>query len=119
MPKGTPILVMPHTVHRNPSIWGDDADKFDPSRWDRLSEETGSADVYAWEPFIQGPRMCIGRAMALLEFKTVVIECLSRFRFSALPIEQGGSGGLEKVVLVNPGPVLRPRRGLNVKVERL
>ncbi|KAB5580895.1 cytochrome P450 [Coniochaeta sp. 2T2.1] len=93
---------------RNPPIWGEDADKFDPDRWDRL--EGDGTDVHAWEPFLQGPRVCIVRALAWLEFRAVVVELVRRFGFGR--VEQG------EIALVNPSRVLRPAAGLRVKVVK-
>lgn len=106
--KGTEILICPAAIHRNPRIWGPDADEFDPARWDKL--EGDAADVHAWAPFLQGPRACIGRTLAWLEFKAVVVELVRRFTFER--IMEG------KIGLVNPSPVLRPAGGLRVKVVR-
>ncbi|OIW35435.1 cytochrome P450 [Coniochaeta ligniaria NRRL 30616] len=108
IPKGTELLISPAAIHFNPLIWGPHADVFDPDRWDRL--EGDAADVHAWGPFLQGPRGCIGRTLAWLEFKGVVVELVRRFRFERLV--EG------EVRLVNPSPVLRPRGGLRVKVVR-
>jgi cytochrome P450 len=70
-----------------------------------------AASPFAFESFIQGPRMCIGRAFAMLEFKTLLIELVSRWRFGTV---EGFVINLE-----NPSLTLRPRGGLKVKVERL
>lgn len=120
VPKGTAVLVIPQVMHRNETVWGADCDAFDPDRWEALGERSASpaADVFAYETFIQGPRMCIGRVLALLEYKVAVLELVAAFRFDWIPLEQGGSGGAEKVRFINPGPVLRPKGGLKVRVRR-
>jgi len=100
--------MMPPAVQQNPSIWGPDAGVFDPDRWDRLSGE--AADTYAFAAFSQGPRICIGRAFTFIEFKAIMIEIVSKFKF-----EKVGEGEVE---VVNPSVVLRPRGGLKVKVVR-
>jgi cytochrome P450 len=81
---------------------------FNPDRWDVLSGE--AADMYAFQAFSQGPRICIGRQFGVMEFKTILIELVKRFRF-----ERIGSGEVE---VINPGVVLRPLGGLKVKVVR-
>ncbi len=78
-------------------------------RWDRL--EGQAADAQAFAAFLHGPRMCIGRVMALMEFKTILVELLGRYEFQ--PAE-----GYSTVELVNPSPTLRPKRGLKVRVMR-
>jgi cytochrome P450 len=81
---------------------------FDPDRWDDLSGE--AADTYAFAAFSQGPRICIGRVFTMIEFKTIMIEVVSKYRF-----EKVGKGDIE---LINPSVLLRPRGGLKVKVVR-
>ena len=108
IPKGTTVLTMPAAVQHNPSFWGPNADEFDPDRWDNLSGE--AADPYAFAAFSQGPRICIGRQFTVLEFKSIIIELVSKFRF-----EKVGEGEVE---LINPSVLLRPKGGLKIKVVR-
>ena len=109
IPKGTTVVMMPAVVQHNPTIWGHDCDVFNPDRWDRLDGE--SADSHAYAAFMQGPRMCIGKVMTVVEFKAILIEVLSKFEFEV--IDTG------KVELLNPSPLLRPKGGLKVRVKRL
>jgi len=99
-------MVMPALFHHNPTIWGADCDEFNPDRWDHISEKI--ADPYALAAFSQGPRMCIGRAMALVQFKAILVELVSRFEFE----------GVGEVEVLNPNLLLRPRGGLKVRVRR-
>lgn len=108
IPKGTTVVMYPAVIHQNPTIWGDDCGEFNPDRWDRL--EGQAADPHAFAAFMQGPRMCIGKVMTVIEFKAIIIEMLSKFDFEAV-----STGKLE---LVNPSPLLRPKGGLKVKVKR-
>ena len=101
-------MVMPTMFHHNPTIWGDDCDVFKPDRWDRISEKM--ADPYALAAFSQGPRVCIGRAMASLQFKATLVELVSRFEFENV---EG-----ENIDVMNPNLLLRPSSGLKVRVRR-
>lgn len=106
IPKGTTLMVMLAMINLSAAIWGEDVDDFNPDRWDRADISPNSL-----ASFLQGPRVCIGRLFGMLEFKTLVIEMISKFRFEA--VVKG------EIVLVNPGPLLRPKGGLEVKVSRL
>lgn len=108
IPKGTVLVPMPSVISFNPTIWGEDAEEFNPDRFDHLSGP--AADPYAWVAFGHGPRGCIGKAMALLNFKTVIIELVTRFDFDT--VNKG------KVELVNPAGQLRPKWGMWVKVTK-
>ncbi|KAK1753620.1 cytochrome P450 [Echria macrotheca] len=109
IPRGTTLTLMPSAVQLNPLIWGPDAETFNPDRWDVPSDR----DVHAFAAFSQGPRQCIGRVFSMLEFKILIIEMAARFQF-----EQFGTEG-DKIQLVNPSPLLRPKGGLRVRVSRI
>lgn len=110
IPKGTSLLMLPNIINRNPVIWGDDVDEFNPDRWDHLAGE--AKDPFALATFFFGPRSCMGRVFATLEMKMVLVEVLSKFRFEP-EVRQ------EDIVLVNPCPALRVSGGLKVRVRRL
>ena len=112
IPKGTSIQIQPAVLQKNPTIWGEDCDIFDPDRWDRLEGE--AADAIAFSAFLHGPRSCIGKAMSLLEFKTILIEIASRFEFELVDHRPG-----ERVEVLNPSPLLRPEGGMRVRVKRV
>jgi cytochrome P450 len=82
IPKGTTVLIQPAVVQHNPTIWGPDCDEFRPDRWDRLKGE--AADPWAFATFSLGPRVCIGKAMTMLEFKIILVELVCRFDFEGL-----------------------------------
>ncbi|KAL7952157.1 cytochrome P450 [Trichoderma compactum] len=52
-----------HHIHNNPHIWNN-ADKFDPDRWDTEKVKNGPPGSY--QPFASGPRSCIRFNFALL-----------------------------------------------------
>ncbi|KAH8664236.1 cytochrome P450 [Xylariales sp. PMI_506] len=79
IPKGTQMEMTIAVLHYHPKIWGENAHVFDPDRWDHLTGD--AASPYAWEPFIQGPRMCPGKNFALIEIKTMLLELVSAFQF--------------------------------------
>jgi len=115
VPKGTVVLVMPSVTSRSHAIWGPDAEECRPERWDRL--EGDAASVYAYGAFSNGPRICIGKNFAVMEFKTYVVAMVSRFRLSKGPMLEALGG--EHIRYQNPSLTLWPEGGLQLKVERL
>jgi cytochrome P450 len=95
-------------IHHNPSIWGADVEVFNPDRWDAVSGAV--ANPFSIAAFIQGPRMCPGRALAMLEIKTVFVEMLSNFSLEAVDTD---------VQFSHPTLTLKPKGGLRVRVKRL
>jgi cytochrome P450 len=112
LPRGTTVLMLPAVINHNPAIWGADCDAFRPDRWDHLAEE--AADPAAFASFGLGPRVCIGRAMTMLEFKIILVELVSRFDLEA--VVPGAT--IANIKYLNPSPLLRPEGGLRVRVER-
>jgi cytochrome P450 / NADPH-cytochrome P450 reductase len=70
-------------AHRDPVVYGDDADQFKPERmldenFDRLNKEFPNC----WKPFGNGMRACIGRPFAWQEALLVVAMLLQNFNFA-------------------------------------
>ena len=69
-------------MNLHPLVWGEDANIFNPDRWDNLKGDATSA--YAFETFHNGTRMCIGKQLSILEMKVFLIELVSRFQIEAI-----------------------------------
>ncbi|WP_370272478.1 cytochrome P450 [Pseudooceanicola nitratireducens] len=76
---GDTVMVPIYALHRNRLLW-DNPDAFDPDRF------IGGAPVdrYAYLPFGDGPRICIGAGFALQEAVIILATLLARFRFEAV-----------------------------------
>ena len=58
MPPNTTILFLPLLMQRNPALWGEDADNFDPERWiDPKRVKKFVANPTMFTPFSAGPRI--------------------------------------------------------------
>ncbi|KAF0542315.1 cytochrome P450 [Gigaspora margarita] len=80
IPKGTPMLIAIHAIHHDPSIWGNDAEYFNPSRW--LDPEIKSKITNSnFIPFSAGPKNCLGMKMAHLELKSILSVIIRNFEF--------------------------------------
>ena len=79
VPPGALVIVSPWLVHRQPDAWPD-PERFDPSRFldgeGRRRREVVASSAYL--PFGAGPRLCIGRDMALLEGVLVLASIAAR-----------------------------------------
>jgi cytochrome P450/NADPH-cytochrome P450 reductase len=74
---GTFITVLTLMLHRDPSVWGEEPEKFDPDRFERARE--AARPSYAYKPFGNGQRACIGRQFAMQEAILVIGMILQRF----------------------------------------
>lgn len=119
IPKGTQIDFNIPLIHQHPLVWGPDATVFDPDRWDRLTGD--AATPFAFEAFLQGPRICPGRNFALIEVKAVLVGLVPRWRFLGIERRSGELLSSEEervgrgVKLANPSLTYRPGDELLVR----
>ncbi|KAH9816219.1 cytochrome P450 monooxygenase [Melampsora americana] len=98
VPAGTDCAMYLNEIHRDPTIWGEDANEFLPERWlDGREIQSGS-----YLPFIAGPRVCIGQQFAITEVTVALVRLLQSFSrvelvSPSLPkenLQESGSGAL-------------------------
>ncbi|KAL5192504.1 Cytochrome P450 714A1 [Glycine soja] len=84
VPKGVCLWTLIPTLHRDPEIWGPDANEFKP---ERFSEGVSKACRFphAYEPFGLGTRLCLGKNFAMVQLKVVLALIISKFSFSLSP----------------------------------
>ena len=103
--KGDTVMLPIYALHRNRDLW-DDPDRFDPDRF----ASGHKIDRFAYLPFGDGPKMCIGMSFAMMEAQIILATLLSRFRFT-------------RVEGLDPKPVmlltLRPEGGVRLRVDAL
>ncbi|CAE7211281.1 lcfB [Symbiodinium sp. CCMP2456] len=91
---GTNVMLNVFAVHRRPELW-DNPEGFDPARFD---PETGDPRRrFAYFPFSDGPRSCLGERFAVLESLIAISSVVRRFDLHLLPGQD---------VRVMPAPVL-------------
>ena len=73
------LTVLLPMLHRDPKIWGENAEEFDPDRFTHEAEQ--NRPVNAYKPFGTGQRACIGRHFAMHEAALVLGMLLQRFEF--------------------------------------
>lgn len=66
IPAGTHVGISPISANRDPQVWGADADDFKPARWLESEQKTRYLDSMYMTFGGNGPRMCIGRNIALV-----------------------------------------------------
>ncbi|XP_074269045.1 cytochrome P450 94C1-like [Silene latifolia] len=78
--KGKRVTYHPYAMGRMEEIWGKDCLEFKPERWLKngiFFEE----NPYKYPVFQAGVRVCLGKEMALMEIKCVIISLLREFHF--------------------------------------
>jgi cytochrome P450 len=74
-PAGTLFDTCFATLHRDPDIWGPDANEFRPSRWDN----NHSPPPFTFMPFGAGPRQCLAQQKATMETSYIIARLLQKF----------------------------------------
>ncbi|MFF3364140.1 cytochrome P450 [Streptomyces misionensis] len=83
MRRGAWALVLTPLLHRDPGVWGEDAERFDPDRFEPRAVRT--RPPHTFKPFGTGVRACIGRQFALHEATLVLALLLRRYELRPDP----------------------------------
>ena len=88
VPKGTYCQIINWTRHRNPELWGKDADVFNPHRdfdddeiWNH--EGFGHYNVVSkrYSPFTFSPRNCLGKNFSHMEMRLILLNLFRDYDF--------------------------------------
>ncbi|GJQ84315.1 Cyp6a9 [Trypoxylus dichotomus] len=80
--KGTQVIIPIEGLHNDPRYYSD-PEKFDPERFSE--ERKGTIPQFAYLPFGEGPRICIGMRFGMLTMKIALTLLLKNFRFKLNP----------------------------------
>uniref|UniRef100_A0A6P4FFI3 Probable cytochrome P450 313a2 n=1 Tax=Drosophila rhopaloa TaxID=1041015 RepID=A0A6P4FFI3_DRORH len=80
IPKEVVIAIDIFSTHRNPDIWGSEAETFNPDNF--LQENILERHPYAYIPFSRGKRNCIGWKYALMSVKLALAKILRNYKIS-------------------------------------
>jgi cytochrome P450 len=106
VPAGTLVILSPWLLHRRPERWPD-PERFAPERF--LDAPAGGRPEAGYLPFGAGPRLCIGRDLALVEVVLMLATLLPGREVAYPP----GAAAPRVDALVT----LRPRGGLPLIVR--
>lgn len=96
IPSKGKVLICVYTLHRDPANWPD-PEKFDPERFNATNRQ--HRHKYAYIPFGAGPRVCIGKQLAMMIMKTVLPMVLQRY---TIAIDPEFTGEIEALVTLKP-----------------
>lgn len=73
--RGDVLSINLYVLHRRTDLYGDNADKFSPQRWEHLRPKP-----WSYLPFGGGPRVCPGQQLALAEVAYTLVKFLQMFK---------------------------------------
>lgn len=87
MPKGHELFIPLNVIQLSKDLWGEDAQDFNPDRWDNLPKSVIDAKLPPGQlfAFLAGPRSCVGKQTAILETLVLLAHLLLHFRFDVVP----------------------------------
>ncbi|KAF9237033.1 cytochrome P450 [Melanogaster broomeanus] len=108
--EGTLVAISMQCINRSAALWGADAKVFNPSRWLEDEHSQNGIPAKAKEvqghrhllTFVDGPRMCLGKGFAVVEFKIVLAILIKNFVFEMCD-------GPEAEIVMGNGVLPRPK----------
>ncbi|KAK3914765.1 Cytochrome P450 6k1 [Frankliniella fusca] len=94
--KGVLLMIPVHSLHYDPQHWEEPL-RFDPLRFTEEAKKARKSFVYM--PFGDGPRICIGMRLAMVQVKTALATVLSNVKVSLAP-------GMPREATMNPRNIL-------------
>lgn len=105
IPAGAQMLSHANVVQRDPDAFGPEpVDDFRPERWLQSEERSARMDANIFT-FGMGPRVCLGKELALMEMHKLVPEVFRRFEIEV--IEEGRYSACGGVAYLQPGLIAR------------
>ncbi|PON16726.1 cytochrome P450 [Candidatus Entotheonella serta] len=105
IPKHAVVLMSQYVTHRHPDFWPA-PERFDPERF--TPARVAQQHRFAYFPFGAGPRVCIGKPLALLEMHLTLVILAQTYVLRLIP---------ERPVQPALGATLYPRGGLWMTVH--
>ncbi|KAK5987814.1 Cytochrome P450 monooxygenase nodJ-like protein [Cladobotryum mycophilum] len=112
--KGAAVQISGGVIHANPSIWGDDADEFNPDRFLGQKSKSGGYHPAAFRGFGGGKTLCPGRDFATNEI--LLFAALIVHAFDMVTPDGGTVVVPKKNDRVMPVHILEPAAGECPKV---
>ncbi|KAM3393701.1 hypothetical protein ACQJBY_014430 [Aegilops geniculata] len=107
---GDTILISLYSLGRMEGVWGNDCLNYNPDRW--LSEDGNNLRYVPSHKFLafnSGPRICLGKEIAVMQMKTVIASVLWNFDVEVI---EGQS------IQPKPSCILSMKNGLLVKLKK-
>lgn len=82
LPPNTNVTVSYIGIQKSSKFW-ENSDVFDPDRFSPVHKE--NILQFSYSPFSLGPRSCIGKTLAQVEAKVLMVRVLREFKFELLP----------------------------------
>ena len=107
VPKNAVVLMSQYVTHRHPDFWPE-PERFCPERFN--ATQVAARHRFAYLPFGEGPRVCIGKPFALMEMQLALATIAQTYNLRLLA---------ERPVVPHLATTLQPRDGLWMTVHAI
>ena len=111
--KGSRVTYHPYAMGRMEEIWGTDCLEYRPERWLNADGMFCQESPFKYPIFQGGFRVCLGKEMAVVEMKCVILSILREFH-----IELANPNSYDQGPLFSPGLTATYKDGLPVLLHR-
>jgi cytochrome P450 len=85
VPKGAMVAYVPYLMGRSERLWGKDAAKFDLDKWfQHDGQPAKEPSPFLFPVFNAGPRLCLGKSVAILESSMLLSMIVQQFRLTCV-----------------------------------
>ena len=85
VPKGAMVAYVPYLMGRSERLWGKDAAKFDLDKWFQPDGQPAKEpSPFLFPVFNAGPRLCLGKSVAILESSMLLSMIVQQFRLTCV-----------------------------------
>ena len=104
VPRKSWVAINIYSLHRHPDFW-ENPEVFDPLRF---NSENFKGKAFAYIPFGQGKRACIGKPLAMAELQIILPILLQNFNFKLLGNQQP---------IIRPDIIIKAKNPLLMQLE--
>ncbi len=105
IPARSYLMICPYTLHRNPKIW-DEPELFNPERFESIN--IPDLPMMGYIPFGDGPHICIGKKLAILQAQIILGMISQKFKFHLIS---------KRKPEIIPGIIMKAKNKIRLRLE--
>jgi cytochrome P450 len=105
IPARSYLMICPYTLHRNPKIW-DEPELFNPERFESMN--IPDLPMMGYIPFGDGPHICIGKKLAILQAQIILGMISQKFKFHLIS---------KRKPEIIPGIIMKAKNKIRLRLE--